>query len=61
MRKGLDGAHKRRVKERQGDHGERNVIEEENRGKHKKVGCERRFCRRGRKEEDHEEGMRWCT
>ncbi len=30
------------------------------RNERRKVGGERRFYGRGRKEEDYEEGMRWC-
>ncbi len=54
----------KRGRERQGDHGERNGMEEERQRERKKErggGDERRIYERGRKEEDYEEGMRWCT
>ncbi len=47
-------------RERQGDHGERNEMEEE-RKKERGGGVREKVCGRGRKEEDHEEGVRCCT
>ncbi len=61
MRKGCDGAHKRRVKERQSDRGTM-AKGMEWRRKDRWKACESGgFYERGWKEEDYEEGIRLCT